>query len=162
MRTSMRRASRSSVRIASADQRDQQVADLDRLAGGQRDHPGDHADLAVAVGDAAADQLVGPELALGQRGRLVDGDAQLGAAQRLGVLAGRAAGELEDRPLGGPGAPRDRDPLPAHDELVAIGEQLGIGAFHVKRAVEAVRPADVAGEQELVTRRCRRGRGGCP
>src|SRR5215217_7112 len=44
-----------------AHERDQPIADLERLARGQRDHPLHDADLAVAVGDAAALEVSGPE-----------------------------------------------------------------------------------------------------
>src|SRR5918995_2602012 len=49
---------------------DQPVADLQRLAGRERDHPLDHADLARPVRDDAARQIARPELALLQRRRL--------------------------------------------------------------------------------------------
>ena len=89
--------STSSERTASRTSGISSVADLDRLARGQSDHPRDDADLALAVDHPAPDQLVRPELALLQGGGLGDGHAQLGAAQRLGVLARGAALEPEDR-----------------------------------------------------------------
>ena len=89
------------------------------------------------------------------------GHAQLGAAQRLGLVARAAALDAQDRLLGRARAARQRDAAVAQQQLLAAGEQLGVGAHHVEGAVEPVRPADVAGQQRL-TRRCRRGRGGCP
>src|SRR5829696_6118022 len=145
-----------------AHERDQAVADLERLAGGQGDHPLHHADLALAVGDAAARQVARPELALLQRRRLGLGHAQLGAAQRLRLLPSRAAFEAKDRLLGRAVVARQDDAAVAQQQLVAAGQQLGVDAYHVKRSVEPVRAADVAGEQRGATRRCRRGRACCP
>ena len=93
------------------------------------------------------DEVVRPELALLQRGRLGDGHAQLGAAQRLGVLAGGAALEPEDRPRVGARAADDLDPA-AVDHQRACGPRAARGP-RVPR--ETSRRARAAG------RRSRRG-----
>jgi hypothetical protein len=57
---------------------------------------------------------------------------------------------------------RQDDAAVAQQQLVAAGQQLGVDAYHVKRSVEPVRAADVADEERISIRRCRRGRACCP
>src|SRR5215218_8219028 len=148
-----------------AHERDQPVADLERLTGRERDHPLDDADLPLAVRDTTALQVARPELALLKRRRLRLRHAELRAAQRLGGVAGGGALDAQDRLLRRAGAPGQRDRAAAEQQRDAAGQELGVDAYHVKRPVEPVRPADVAGDERgggPLTRRCRRGRGGCP
>src|SRR4051794_39164307 len=59
-----------------APHRDQPVADLQRLARGQGDHPLDHTGLALAGRDDAALQVARPELARSERRRMLLGHPQ--------------------------------------------------------------------------------------
>ena len=82
------------------------------------------------------------------------------AAQRLGVLA---RSEPSSRRIGCSAVPARRTIRGRPDDRHAVGaEQLRApGVDHVEGAVEPVRPADAADRHQL-TRRCRRGRAGCP
>ena len=162
--TSIRRAVEVDRADRVAHQRDQAASpDLERLAGGQRDHPPHHADLALAVDDAAAREVVRPELALLERRRLGLGHAQLGAAQRLGVLAARAAVEPQDRLLGAcrRGAQTTRrSPSDAARRGRRAARRRRVPRGTTRRARAGGRRGRPAAS--VATRRCRRGRGGCP
>src|SRR3954454_19735281 len=80
---------------------------LERLARWQRHEPRDVPELARAVDDAAALEVLGPPLILLERRRGRTRDEQRGPAQRArGVAVGHAV-EAHDRALVGPGAADD-------------------------------------------------------
>ena len=86
--------------------------------------------------DAAADQIGGQPLALGQRRR--SGDQQELAAERVGRIAVVDALEPHQRPLVGARAALDR-PRPAGDRHERADLERCSGSSTAKRAVEAVR-----------------------
>src|SRR3954469_15525435 len=83
-----------------ADERDEELlaapGHLERLAGRQRDEPPDAPELAVAVDDAAAHEVLGPPLVVLERRRGRAWDEQLEPAQLLDRLAALEPGEPHD------------------------------------------------------------------
>src|SRR4051794_23923321 len=116
--------------------------DLERLARRQRHELRDDADRAVAVDDAQADEVLGVPLVLVERRRRGARDGELGAAQRLGRLPRRDAGEPQDRAIVGPGAAHDLRHAPADANLDPQREQRRPRPGDVEGAVEAVRAPD--------------------
>src|SRR5215218_18423 len=113
------------------DQRDEQFLaavahDVQHLAGRQRTQLADDADLALAVVDGAALQLLWPPLVLLQLGRLLAGDEQVGAGAAHDLVL--AVTDAQD---------------------AASVEQCGARLSHMEAAVETVRSADAAGVQQL-------------
>ena len=148
-------------------------ADLEHLARRQREQPPHDADLALAVDDAAALEVLGPPLVLARAAaRSARGDEQSLAAQRLGapsrsVAARRGAGSARSSVPARRTISRSRA-ADAHASRRARAARAR-GRVTWKRAVEPVRAADAArvratsaAHAATLSRRCRRARGGCP
>ena len=130
--------------------------------GRQREHLAHAADLAVAVDDRAALELVGPPLAGLELGRVLQRDPSGRAAQRLGGLARRRSRRAR---IGCSSVPARRTISPTVGGASPERQQPRARAEDVEGAVEAVGAPDAPRLEEPLhgaTRRCRRGRGGCP
>ena len=131
------------------------AADLERLARGQGDHPRDDADLAIAVDHGQ------PTRSAAQYSSSSSDVRHQQSAPRSASASSRDE-HPESRTIGRSAVPARRSiSIRPPGDRHGGAERQRAGPQHVERPVEPVRPADHPGRDQL-TRRCRRGRAGCP
>ncbi len=113
-------------------------------------HVTEHLSRELAV-HGAADELVGPVLAVAEWRGVFDADRDRLPAQRIGIVAGGRTGEAQDRARIGARAALDGAglSLAVDEHLRALAEQSWRGLHDVDGAVEAMGLADDAGGDAL-------------